>query len=190
MAESSYLRILDLAEGFASALEPELDRPYALFGVSMGALVAFEAARLLRRRGAPAPVRLIPFCYPAPQLPKIEEDPFTLIWNEGMGRQKSAERIRALAASSDSLWSLVRPWYDDLQAFESYRYEPDDPFSFPITCIGGDADPAVSRSNLEAWRSQTTGAFNVRIFPGGHGSQLIDKSGDAIAAALSAALVR
>jgi surfactin synthase thioesterase subunit/acyl carrier protein len=190
MAESSCLRLSELAEGLASALESESGRPYALFGVSMGAVVAFEAARVLRRRGAPAPVRLFPFCFPAPQLPKMKLEPFALIWKGGFGRPKSVERVRALAAASDSLWSLVSPWCDDLQVYDSYRYEPEDPFSFPITCLGGEADPAVSRSDLEAWRSQTTGAFDVRLFPGGHGPQLIDKSVDAIAAALSGALVR
>src|SRR3546814_4585026 len=47
-----------LLDRLVAAIEPQLDRPFVFFGHSMGALVAFETARELRRRGLPAPIRL------------------------------------------------------------------------------------------------------------------------------------
>src|SRR3546814_15606287 len=47
-----------LLDRLVAAIEPQLDRPFVFFGHSMGALVAFETARELRRRGLPPPIRL------------------------------------------------------------------------------------------------------------------------------------
>src|SRR5207244_4092701 len=47
-----------LAEKLAGEIRPALDRPYALFGHSLGALIAVELAHALLDRGAPAPLVL------------------------------------------------------------------------------------------------------------------------------------
>src|ERR1044072_860665 len=52
-----------------------LDRPYAFFGHSMGAILAFEVVRLLRRSGHQSPAHLFVSGHKAPQIPKTE--PFT-----------------------------------------------------------------------------------------------------------------
>src|SRR6185369_9129448 len=46
------------------------DAPFAFFGHSMGALIAFEVARELRRRGAPLPSHLFVSGHRAPGLPE------------------------------------------------------------------------------------------------------------------------
>src|SRR5580765_133219 len=48
--EPGFVRMANLVAALAESLAPEFDRPFALFGHSMGALVAFELARELRRR--------------------------------------------------------------------------------------------------------------------------------------------
>src|SRR5260221_3569275 len=59
-----------LAFAIASRLAPLLDRPFARFGHSIGALLAFEFARALRRRGQIGPMRLFVSARRAPQLPR------------------------------------------------------------------------------------------------------------------------
>ena len=55
--EPAFTRLGPLVEALTESLRPCLDRPFAFFGHSLGALVAFELSRRLRREGR-RPVRL------------------------------------------------------------------------------------------------------------------------------------
>ena len=57
----------ELVAALGDAIEPHLDEPFAFFGHSMGAVVAFELARLLRRRHRPLPRLLVASGARAPQ---------------------------------------------------------------------------------------------------------------------------
>ena len=63
----SRLNMADLVAALGDAIEPYLDEPFAFFGHSMGAIVAFELARLLRRRNRPLPRMLVASGARAPQ---------------------------------------------------------------------------------------------------------------------------
>ena len=52
-ADPAYTRMDRLVSDLAAAVCPNLDRPYALFGHSIGSLVALELVRELRRQGRP-----------------------------------------------------------------------------------------------------------------------------------------
>ena len=65
--ETPYRRMEELIPPLCAALAPQLDRPYALFGHSMGAIVAFETARWFSARGA-GPACLIVSGRPAPRV--------------------------------------------------------------------------------------------------------------------------
>ena len=56
----------------------------------------------------------------------------------------------------------------DMALVETYGYEAEAPFDFPITAFGGDADRMVRRSELEQWSAQTSAAFRLRMVSGGH----------------------
>src|SRR5579863_6861265 len=56
--ERMFTRLIPLVETIADIITHEPQLPYALFGHSMGALISFELARELRRRGFAAPRRL------------------------------------------------------------------------------------------------------------------------------------
>src|ERR1041385_8512102 len=58
LAEPAFTRNEDLAAALLDGLAGELTPPFAFFGHSMGALVAYEAARQLRDAGRPGPLRL------------------------------------------------------------------------------------------------------------------------------------
>jgi surfactin synthase thioesterase subunit len=51
LAEPLFRNTTDLVAALVEGIQPFVDRPYAFFGHSMGALLAFEATRLMRRRG-------------------------------------------------------------------------------------------------------------------------------------------
>lgn len=72
LGEPAFASLHPLVDALIAALGDHLDRRYAIFGHSMGALVGFELARELRRRGLPMPVQLFLASYCAPQLLRRE----------------------------------------------------------------------------------------------------------------------
>src|SRR3569623_1996176 len=58
LREEPYTRMAPLVEGVLAAIRPTLDRPFAFFGHSMGALVAVEPAHALRRAGDAGPLQV------------------------------------------------------------------------------------------------------------------------------------
>jgi medium-chain acyl-[acyl-carrier-protein] hydrolase len=55
----------------------------------------------------------------------------------------------------------------DFTVCETYRFGGGSPLGCPITAFGGLRD-RIARERLEAWREQTTSAFELRMFPGDH----------------------
>lgn len=146
-----------------------LDQPFAFFGHSMGALVAFELARHLRHRYGLAPELLVLSGHGAPQLPapgppihQLPEPAFIQKLRELNGTPEEV-------LSHDELRQLLLPVIRaDFTVCETYAFEHDAPFEFPLSAYGGLADDHVGREALEAWSEHTTGPFQVRMFPGDH----------------------
>jgi medium-chain acyl-[acyl-carrier-protein] hydrolase len=170
IAEPLFLSIADLVPPLAEGLLPSLHRPFALFGHSTGALIAFEFARALRAEHGLSPARLCVSACGAPHLPPDRPDPI-----HHLPEQEFIEKLRAFGGVSEAalaepeLRGLILPILRaDFQLSETYSCAPDVPLACPISAFGGAQDPFVRPESLEAWRDQTTSAFSLRLFPGGH----------------------
>jgi medium-chain acyl-[acyl-carrier-protein] hydrolase len=151
-----------------TALTPMLNRPCALWGHSLGALVAFELARKLRDRQA-APVHLFVSGAAAPETPRLQLAPTDLASNAFWSAMHRLYGTPLQVLSDPALLELaVRPLKDDVQVLASYRYRATDPLPCPITAFTGRDDPTVSRTDAEAWRAHTTGDFALHEVPGPH----------------------
>ena len=168
IAEPPCTDMNQLVRAAAEGLAQQLDKPFALFGHSMGALIAFELARHLKRAYSAEPVHLFVSGRPSPQ---------TITGPYDLDRLDAElpEMLRRGNASLDvtldnpELMQLVLPILRaDVTLCESYSYASAPPFSFPITAFGGLDDRGISRRSLEGWREHTTGRFGLRMFPGGH----------------------
>src|SRR5689334_6006959 len=73
-AERPFERLSTLIPALAQAMEPLLDRPYALFGYSMGALIAHRLALHLSSRGFGEPAHLLVAAHRAPGVPRRGPD--------------------------------------------------------------------------------------------------------------------
>ena len=167
--EAPVERMDELTAAVAEAVRPLLGTPFALFGHSMGALLAYELARELRRSGDPEPLRLFVSGLRAPHLP-ARDDPLHVLPDDEL-----AARLRGFGGTppqvleSRELMDLFLPAVRaDLTACETYAHEEEPPLAVPITAFGGRSDRLASEADLREWARHTTGAFALRMFDGGH----------------------
>jgi len=168
MKEPPLTRVTPLAQALTQALRPEMDLPFALFGHSMGGLIAFELARQLRREGGPLPVHLF---ISAKCCPKDAND----LW---VGELPDSEIIQILqrfegtpreVLENDELMQLMLPVIRaDMELCNTYVCDPEPPLPCPITVFGGLQDQRSGRKCLEGWRDYTSDRFTLRMFPAGH----------------------
>jgi medium-chain acyl-[acyl-carrier-protein] hydrolase len=164
-----YRHVTPMVADLATELRELLDSPYAIFGHSMGALVAFELAREFRRRGWPAPAHLFVAGRHAPQ------QPFTLTELRDIGTEDLTRLLGelggtppALLADPELLESIAPLLRADFSVNETYRYTEEPPLDVPITAFAATADPRATPAQLAAWRAQTSRGFATHLLPGGH----------------------
>ncbi|MFD5556445.1 thioesterase II family protein [Streptomyces sp. NPDC127068] len=157
-----------LLDDVRTRLATMVDRPIALFGHSLGALLAFESARMLVAEHGVQPVRLLVSGHRAPQLPMREEALHHLPDTEFLA--KLSERSRTLRALTDPgfrklLLPILRA---DFTASETYAFTEGPPLTCPVTALGGEEDRDAELAELSEWRQHTTGGFELLAFPGDH----------------------
>jgi medium-chain acyl-[acyl-carrier-protein] hydrolase len=158
-----------LIDELADAIRPLLDIPFAFFGHSMGALIAFELARRLRHRRYPDPHLLIASGRRAPQLPDTEPATYNLPRDEFIAELHRINGTPKEVLEHAELMELMLPLLRaDFQLIQTYQYLADDPLDCPITAFGGSQDFDVTRDLLLPWEEQTRSCFALRMLPGGH----------------------
>lgn len=157
-----------LVHEMAPALLPHLDRPFALFGHSMGALLGFELTRHLREKDI-RPVHLFASAHRAPHLPDREPPVHKLPEPEFLEELRRLNGTPEEVLQDDELREIVVPVLRaDFEVCETYTYQASEPLDCPITALGGLADDSVNRAELEAWGQHTRSSFSARMFPGDH----------------------
>jgi medium-chain acyl-[acyl-carrier-protein] hydrolase len=169
ISESPFTRIHPLLMELAGAITPLLDRPFAFFGHSMGAILAFEMARFLRRRSNLAPKALFVSGRRAPQIP--DTDPPLHSMDDAM----FLAEIRRLKGTpeevlnnSDILQLVLPALRADTQLCDTYEYTEDTMLSCSITAFCGTEDKEENTERMKAWKTQTTGDFSLCPLVGDH----------------------
>jgi medium-chain acyl-[acyl-carrier-protein] hydrolase len=169
LTEPPFTHLSHLVEALGEALLPLLDKPFALFGHSLGSLVSFELARLLRAKHQVRPVRLFVSAGRAPQIPHQGPPIHDLPEKEFLEELQSLNGTPGELLNHQELMDIVLPSLRaDFALYESYRYSSGPPLNCPISTFGGLTDQKVTHSDLEAWRDQTSLSFSIRMFPGDH----------------------
>lgn len=168
-AEPPLREVGALIETLAPTLAPAFERPTALFGHSYGALLAFELARWLRRRGLPGPRRLVVAARPAPQLGfgyrktyHLPDAEFVEVLRRYGGTQES------ILGNPDFLRFFLPVIRADLEANTEYAYRDEAPLDCPIVAWRGADDPVCSRPELDAWAAQSRAGFHSAEFDAAH----------------------
>jgi medium-chain acyl-[acyl-carrier-protein] hydrolase len=169
IGEPPFRQYKPLITALADAIIPEIPPAFAFWGHSMGAVISFELARELRRRGQPVPIALFLSGRGAPQIPDPDPPVFNLPDPEFIAELRRLNGTPRELLDSPELKELFLPTIRaDFELVETYEYEPESPLTCNICVYGGLQDAHVPAANLKEWQKQTSGAFKVRMFPGDH----------------------
>ncbi|HVQ39977.1 MAG TPA: alpha/beta fold hydrolase [Pyrinomonadaceae bacterium] len=157
-----------LLPALMEGLLPALSKPFAFFGHSMGALIAFEVTRSLRRLRKTLPVHLFVSGRGGPR-----ERDWDVKLSDLPEEELIAELVRYGGAPKEvlentELMRLMLPTIRaDFKVCETYSYVREEPLDCPISACNGVEDFELKQERLEAWRDETS-TFKSRMFPGSH----------------------
>jgi surfactin synthase thioesterase subunit len=168
LSEPPFRRMAPLIDALTEAVAPLLDRPYALFGHSMGALIAYELGRAFERERLPLPRTTIVSGRRAPTVPNTEAP---------LHRLPDDQFVEALVARYDAIPKVIRDEPElmalflpvlkaDFEVFETHHHAEVPPLECALAIYGGRADPQTRQ--MEGWADLYAGPCRTRLFDGGH----------------------
>lgn len=169
LSEPPFKDLKPLVEVLADAMVPVHREPYAFWGHSMGALISFELARELRRRGHALPCALFVSGRGAPHVPRPQPPIFSLSEEEFIAELRRLHGTpEELLEDPETVKLFLPTTRADFQIVETYLYRPEDPLACAIYAYGGLQDADVPAESLSAWEKQTSSRFRARMLPGDH----------------------
>lgn len=169
LRERSHHDLQELVTAAFDALRPHMDKPFAFFGHSMGALMSFELARRLRREGLPGPARIFVSARRAPQIPETDPLTYNLPEAEFIDELRRLNGTPQEVLEHPELLQLMMPILRaDFSVCQTYEYTTEPPLDAGITAYGGVKDTDVSREQLEAWGEQSSAPLVLHMLEGDH----------------------
>ncbi|MER7169911.1 thioesterase II family protein [Streptomyces mesophilus] len=166
--EERHARMGPLVEELIEVLRPSLGQPFACYGSSMGARVAWALAHALRDRQLPGPRALFVAASGGPAL-----DDGSWLWEdredglEGYVREMGGTPPSVLAEAS-LLAALLPILEADLSVLSTHDFHPEVPLDIPIHAFAAEDDAEAGPDRMRAWRNETTAPFSMDVLSGGH----------------------
>ena len=158
-----------LTNELSGAILPLLDRPFAFFGHSNGALLAYELTRSIKRNCLLLPRALFISGKRAPQMPRDERPLHGLPDDEFIEALKRYNGTPAEVLTNQELLQVFLPILRaDFCLGETYRHELDEKLKVDVVLYGGKGDAIVPESDLLAWREVFDGEIEYQSFDGDH----------------------
>ena len=156
--------ILDLHKNLLSYIK---EKQCIFYGHSMGALIAFELARLLRDEENLT--QLVVSGHRAPHLPLRLPTLYDLPPDKFLQEIKNLGGMQKQIVENVELMNLLSPIIRaDFTICDTYQYQETEPLHIPISALGGINDPRVNSKEIELWQKHTTEKFYFQILPGEH----------------------
>jgi surfactin synthase thioesterase subunit/acyl carrier protein len=175
--EKPYRSFDDFISEYLPKLREVLNgKPFALFGHSMGGLLAFEVARRLQNN-----YQMVPTTLAITGTPCLNGFVNTFI-NSIIESNLSDEQLVKLLPSADKIdlsndlhRKLIQTLRADFELIHSYQYTEFPQLTSDIIAITADSDDRVLRDDVEKWVRETSGNFRLEARNGGHNFVYQDK---------------
>lgn len=158
-----------LVTQLTSEIIPLLDKPFIFIGHSLGALVAFEVCRELRKHGQPLPLQLFISAFRSPCMANPNPELHNLSDQQLIQRIREYGGTPEAILSSPELMALFIPIIRaDFKLFETYQYTEDEPLDCPIATFSASDDSIVKPEYMSNWQKQSTQPVQQKLLSGGH----------------------
>ncbi len=168
ITEKPVSNVHELVKLLLPSMSPWFHKPFAFFGHSTGALVAFELARKLHKKNLPLPVHLFVSAARAPHIP--EPSPL-----HHLPKDEFIQELRRFSGTPDAilqnqeLMEIFIPILKaDLAIEETYTLIDETPFEIPISAFYGSRDKEAPESVMLPWQQYTTSFFEICRIEGDH----------------------
>lgn len=169
LSEPLNRRLEDLLPALAEGIKAELNKPFAIFGHSMGALTGFELAHWLKEEYNLQALHLFLSGRGAPHIPDHYQPIHQLPEAEFIQEIKNYNGTPKEVLEHQELMEIVTPILRaDFEVCETYQFREKPKLQCPLTVLCGLQDSGATREELNAWRELSAGPFNLRMFPGDH----------------------
>lgn len=158
----------DLVREVAQAIAPCLNKPWAIFGHSMGAVVAHETVLALHKHGLPPPQLLAVSAREAPQFHQpgtLHHQDDKALCDELLRLDGTDPELLAVTEMRELILPTMRA---DYALIEQWQLSSTQPLSCPIAAFVGNEDPEFESQHAEGWARWTTSHFTLDRFRGGH----------------------
>lgn len=169
LSELLVRRLEDVLPALAEGIKDELNKPFAIFGHSMGALTGFELSHFIKENYNLQPVHLFFSGRGAPHLPNRDKPIHELSEADFIREIKSYNGTPREVLEHQELMEIMVPILRaDFEVCETYQFHEKPKLKCPLTILCGLQDSGATKEELNAWRELSAGSFNLRMFPGDH----------------------
>lgn len=151
-------------------IKPQIqDCVYAIFGHSLGSLLAFELVRYLEQKKMKPPAFVVFSGRTAPECQNAVPLIATLSDKEFIRQFNHFQALPQEVLTNEKILELVLPTLrSDVKLAEQYQYEAKSPISSDIYVFYGEEDILLTPEGMKQWEKETTGKTQITVFPGGH----------------------
>jgi medium-chain acyl-[acyl-carrier-protein] hydrolase len=169
MFEPLYFDMNSLVNDLIQVFPEQLNKPYILFGHSLGSRVAFEILSQLSKIGCRLPIHFIASGSGGPHLMPDKDSIYHLPDKDFIAELKILNGTPKSILENKELMDLFLPLLKaDFEIADNYCYSANNIFHCPITIFGGESDIEVSLLELTSWGDFFTKKTNVKMVPGNH----------------------
>ncbi len=155
--------------GLIPAIRPYLDKPYIIYGHSLGALIGYELIRTINDLRLASPKLFIASAHRAPHFLARAKPIYTLSDKEFIAKIGRFDGTSKTVLENEELMSAFLPRIrSDFQILETYHYQPHAALDTPILALMGKDDTHVNEAELLGWAQHTQHSFRCHFFEGGH----------------------